>query len=705
MINQQYIRGVPVKWYSLSFHDHSLELKFRESYYTHGLRQLQIITIVAAALFSSYAFFDVYIVGHGQIDSVVLSIWLTRLSVALILVAFTLLVAHLTPSQVSTYCLSIWMISLSAGWVIFILATPDRTTDRSVGYLYSFVLVSIGGTVFLPLLFSRAAIIQPLLFLPMAHQKVTSGAQNTMIVEDYFYPSMILSSAILMGLYAKNHSERVLRASFLQNLELEKANKIKSEFLSMVSHELRTPLNGVMGSAQLALLEARDGHDITRRLEQIDLSSHAMRNLIDDVLEISRLDIGSSSTSVVPFKLSDIIGDIRAVLEPQCESNGLYLNVVDISGTTSILNGDGPRLRHILLNLLGNAVKFTQEGGVSMTSRFDDDHLLIVISDTGIGIPKSAIPHIFDAFVRAENAGTTGYGGAGLGLSLVRRFVSEMNGTITVNSHIGMGSTFHLRLPMTRNDAFDVSDTERYVETQIPNIRSMRILVIEDDPASGEILASLLRRDGHIVDLATSGESAIERFDASTTDAVLTDIQLPGISGVALLEALRSRMQDFPVPVIAVTANSMPEELVAYKKAGFTSVLSKPVEHRVLQATLHDIIGAHFDGNLNSHAFAKRLKELVGEEDYERVIAAYSQTLIECSDGLEEALGRADLHKISYFAHRLKGSSESLGKPYVAKAAHAVETVIQSGKKPQVDEIHDLIEQCRNIATSLIDRY
>ncbi|MGB3314639.1 MAG: ATP-binding protein, partial [Albidovulum sp.] len=566
-------------------------------------------------------------------------------------------------------------------WVAYEKVAPDGANE----YLYRFALISLAGTVFLPFMFIHAAFLQGLVFLPIFYYLMVDHVGDGDDIRTWLGPGFLLTWVVIMGLYAKYFSERTLRANYVQSFQLEqarreaeRANDAKSQFLATTSHELRTPLNGVLGNIRLIKLEGEDRGPIDERLDEIERSSLAMRNLIDDVLNMARLEANVENAVFRPFELGEIIRDLRAALQPLARSKELELHLPHIEAPLYLL-GDGGQLRHILLNLLGNAVKFTRSGYIALTFEPSGEAVTFRVSDTGIGIPENQLSSIFETFAQASNVETSEMGGTGLGLSIVRRLVAALDGEVTVESTLGQGTTFQVVLPFQKTSA--AQPDKRAIGTATTVGTKLRVLVVEDDATNMEVLTSLLRYDGHSIVQAVSGKQAKEVFRPGETDCILSDIRLPDMKGVQLVQELAEIAHkadpDRRVPAIAVTANVMPEDIDEYAMAGFDHVVSKPLDERKLFGAMKAVIGAgpvQLSPDISADTGRMtRLRELLGEEEFRKVRAAFRLTLEECLSGLERAIEQDDHERIRFLAHRMAGSSGSIGVTELEQISRSLE--------------------------------
>ena len=368
----------------------------------------------------------------------------------------------------------------------------------------------------------------------------------------------------------------------------------KAEFLANMSHELRTPLTAIIGFAGLlgdgGVLAERERHWVSR----IEDASKALHSIVNDVLDFSKLEDGAVELENEPFNLRKLVDDTAALLADQAEKKGIRLKVDVQDGLCDHLAGDTGRLRQVLLNLVSNAVKFTNQGGVTVTvgeeAAVAQDagaeglvRLRFSVRDTGIGIPGPALSQLFQRFVQADGSISRRFGGTGLGLAISRRLVDLMGGEIGVESCLGEGSTFWFRVDLT-----EAAEIEQLEERDIAiDGAALRLLLVEDAEANQELVSTILRSVGIEVDIAANGAEAVEAMRTSHYDVVLMDVQMPVMGGVQATRLIR-RMTGAParVPIIALSANVLPHQVAEYRSAGMDAHLAKPINPREMLAAI-----------------------------------------------------------------------------------------------------------------------
>lgn len=369
------------------------------------------------------------------------------------------------------------------------------------------------------------------------------------------------------------------------------ASRAKEQFFANLTHEIRTPLAGVMGAA--ALLE-RDAASTDSRplVAALSASARELGEVVDAMLDHAKLSVGHFAAEPEPIDLAEMLESLRAMFADQAALRGLALRVELDPQSPGRVVCDRMALRRILINLLANALKFTDAGSVELRVRVQPAArgavLTADVSDTGIGIASEHLATIFEAFVQADASITRRFGGTGLGLAISRRLAELLGGTLGVRSAPGDGSVFTLTMPvdLADDDTAPAPQPQRAAAGEVP---ARRVLVVEDNPINRLVAAEMLALLGSEVVLAEDGERALERLDGTTFDLILMDLQMPGMDGIAATLALRRRERDAgmqPTPVIALTGNSASDYGEACAQAGMNGFLVKPVSIEALEALL-----------------------------------------------------------------------------------------------------------------------
>ena len=400
---------------------------------------------------------------------------------------------------------------------------------------------------------------------------------------------MFLFHVYHRDLVALKNNQESLR---LAKIEADTANQAKSTFLATMSHEIRTPMNAILGAVQL--LQHESITPIQKDLlEKIDISGKHLRLLLNDVLDFSKIEANRFDLESIPFSLSTLLQETSCLFALMSEEKSTSVDYCVQNTIPNMVVGDPTRFRQILFNLIGNAVKFTSGGVVETTvveTNAWDGHSEIEISvrDTGIGIEPEKLDGIFDAFSQVDASTTRRFGGTGLGLAICKRLVEAMGGEIGVESQVGRGSTFRVRLTfevaeLTENGNRDVTPVA---------VPSMSILLVEDEPISQFVARALLDKQGHRVDVANDGIEALEKIHAERFDLVVTDIHMPRLDGYATTRRIRAvaDSRTASVPVLALTADLKRGTLERCVEAGIDAVVSKPLDMEEMSQTIANLV-------------------------------------------------------------------------------------------------------------------
>jgi CheY-like chemotaxis protein/nitrogen-specific signal transduction histidine kinase len=379
--------------------------------------------------------------------------------------------------------------------------------------------------------------------------------------------------------------------------EAEAANRLKDEFLATLSHELRTPLNAIMGWANL-LREGRLDPDTTARaVETINRNVRIQSHLISDILDISRMAVGQLDIKVQALDIAAVVESALDTMRPMAQAKRVVMRS-NLAHPTKPVMGDPDRLQQVVWNLLSNAIKFSPEGGrVTIYLTHERSRACIRVEDDGPGIPPEFLPHVFERFRQRDSSGTRRHGGLGLGLAIVRHIVELHRGTVSAsNRDEGKGAVFSVTLPLAEVPALRGSEGESISESLEPmegggrpgpSLEGTRILLVEDEPDSRELIAMVLRGRGADVVAVGSCREALSAFAKQRPHLVISDIAMPGESGYDLIERLRSlpAEQGGATPAIALTAYAGAEDVSHALRVGFDTHIAKPVE-------MHDLIRA-----------------------------------------------------------------------------------------------------------------
>ena len=372
--------------------------------------------------------------------------------------------------------------------------------------------------------------------------------------------------------------------------EAERLSRIKSEFLANMSHEIRTPLNGVLGLAQIGARD-HDGH-AREVFEQINASGRLLLGVINDILDFSKIEAGKLRIELQPLRLKDLLERSVATVRERADEKGLALRVDLDASLPATCISDALRLEQVLLNLLSNAVKFTQRGEVCLSACAQDGHLMLAVTDTGIGMSAGQVDRLFHPFEQADGSTTRRFGGTGLGLTISRRLVEMLGGDIRTQSEPGVGTRFEVWLPLVTDvppvsGAVPLDEAGPGAPAHAQRLSGVRVLAAEDNAVNQLVLTELLAIEGAQVAMCDSGADALVRLQTQgrgAFDVVLMDIQMPGMDGYEATRQMRAFAPD--LPVIGQTAHAMAEEHHKCRDAGMVDLVVKPIELEALVSTV-----------------------------------------------------------------------------------------------------------------------
>ena len=383
----------------------------------------------------------------------------------------------------------------------------------------------------------------------------------------------------------------------------ENANKAKTDFLSNMSHDIRTPMNAIIGMTSLIRHDAGNKDKVIEYTDKIDISSQHLLGIINDVLDMSKIEAGKTVFKYTDFSMPDLIEELNTIFQPQIAERNQTLMVIKENIRHEWVNGDQVHLMQIFSNLLSNAVKYTQEGGKIQflveeceTKSSVYAKYRFLVSDNGMGMSADFKEKIFDPFTRAEGSVTNKIQGTGLGMAITRNLVEAMGGTIDVESELGQGSCFEVLIDLRIAEDRSVSSTvQEEKNEQNDNIfQGMRFLCAEDNELNAEILTELLKIEGAECTICENGEEILKTFEKSAPgdyDMILMDVQMPVMNGYEATKAIRRSSHELAkkIPIIAMTANAFSEDIQHSLAAGMNAHVSKPVEMRVLEKTIRSI--------------------------------------------------------------------------------------------------------------------
>ena len=384
----------------------------------------------------------------------------------------------------------------------------------------------------------------------------------------------------------------------------EAANVLKSHFLANMSHEIRTPLNGVLAMAQIMAMSDLDQTQ-RERLAVIHQSGESLLTILNDILDLSKIEAGRMELETAEFDVGELARGIEAAHTPVAARKGLDFSVEVAPSAGGKRMGDRARLQQILNNLVANAIKFTASGEVRVALRGEGadggDGLLISVSDTGIGVPAAKLPLLFQKFSQVDSSTTREFGGTGLGLAICREIAQLMGGAVWAESAEGVGSTFHVRVPLERTSPAALASAEAAANRAGADVSELKILAAEDNATNQLVLKTIMATFGLGVDVVADGALAVQAWNAGQYDLILMDIQMPVMDGIAATRAIRAMERSggrARTPIIALSANAMTHQVKEYLDAGVDLHVAKPIQIAMLQEALAAAMGGE------SHAAA-----------------------------------------------------------------------------------------------------
>ncbi len=410
----------------------------------------------------------------------------------------------------------------------------------------------------------------------------------------------------------------------------EAANQAKSIFLANMSHEIRTPLNAVLGFSQIMLHDPSLSPDNLHNLQTVNRSGEHLLDLINNVLDMAKIEAGRMVLEQTTFNLPGLFADVVDMFAPKAESKGLQLIHESQPGMVSFIEGDAGKLRQIIINLLGNAIKFTSQGGVSLSAstclRNDSTWLNIEVKDSGPGISEEDLGNVFGAFEQTE-VGRKSHGGTGLGLAISREYARLLGGDLTVTSEPGHGACFLLSIPVIESaqaPVIQANGCSRRIRRLKPGQPPCRVLLVDDRDTNREILIKMLAPLGFIMIEAENGQAALEAFSAHSPHLILMDVVMPVMDGREATRRIRALPEGKDVPIIAVTASVFEEQLQEVIKTGAVDFLRKPLKQEELYEKMARYIPAEFEYDIETAAETVTSGQTLPEDELAEKLALLS---------------------------------------------------------------------------------
>ncbi len=505
----------------------------------------------------------------------------------------------------------------------------------------------------------------------------------------------------------------------------ESASQAKSDFLARMSHEIRTPLNAIIGMTRLLsdTYLSSEQYDYTKTIRS---SSEVLLFLINDILDFSKIEAGKLDLEIIDFNLKNTIEEVVGILSIRADEKGLRLSHTVESDVSIYLRGDPIRLRQIMTNLVNNAVKFTENGEVTIHVSVEEHcdantRLQFSILDTGIGIPKDRLDSLFKSFSQGNASITRNYGGTGLGLAISKQLTEMMDGKVGVESELGIGSKFWFTALFEKQTGKLKYDADK---PPVPGFQfpisehNIHILLVEDNEVNRKVVLALLKKLGFNADIACNGKQAVEMLGKSSYDIVLMDIQMPEMNGIEATKVIRdpgSKVIRHDIPVIAMTANAMKGDRELCLEAGMDDYIAKPVEPGELLALIrkhyenkdpeHNIRNSEFSHPVPGFRFPvssfqevfdidELLYHMGGDESFSKeLLEMFPQLMSEEIDILKGALNGNNAEQVTVQAHSIKGMAANIAAPKLRAVAYEMEIAGERGELDRVRLLMDTLEQ------------
>ncbi|MBQ9631455.1 MAG: DegV family EDD domain-containing protein, partial [Lachnospiraceae bacterium] len=459
------------------------------------------------------------------------------------------------------------------------------------------------------------------------------------ILSNAFFSLIILIVVIVLLITYQSEIFHIENERFVaQKQEIESLNAVQNRFFSSMSHELRTPINTIIGLTEMIMRE-NVSPDVKEDAEYINSASNILLHLVNDILDVSKLKTGQMHLMIAPYHMGQMLSEIIGMLTHQAREKGLLFEVDVAEDVPTVLLGDEIRIKQILINVLNNSIKYTEEGSVLLSVQSEQKNevettILFSISDTGIGIRKESIPHLFTAFSRVDESKNRYIEGTGLGLSIVKQFVDMMNGSITVNSVYTKGTTFLIEIPQEIVDETGnvQIDLERKADSLLPQKHHhsfeaphAKVLMVDDTQSNLIVFQKMLRDTKVQIQSAESGQEALRKTQTNTFDVIFMDHMMPEMDGIECMHRIRTQVggKSKEAKIVAFTANADDENRLLYEREGFDGFLVKPVSAEDLEYELYRLLPGEL---LYSKTIAD--SETPAEDSFARISAYRKKTSV-----------------------------------------------------------------------------
>lgn len=500
--------------------------------------------------------------------------------------------------------------------------------------------------------------------------------------QSFVVRSQQMTIASVFDITVRHEAEIALRRA---KEAAETLGRMRSESLAMISHELRTPVNGFLGLAQTLTAQPLP-KPAARTVNRMIEVGKTLAVIINDIVDLAMLEAGHPRLARRSFDLQEVIATAVSLANVAPSQDSVRVQLSNMTMLPPYVTGDPARLQQIIINLVGNGIKFTEAGTVTVKTDIvlrgpREVDLMLDVVDTGIGISQEAIPRLFQPFSQANPGHRSKFGGTGLGLAICKRLVDAMGGSITIQSEVGRGSTFRVVLPFEIDQEIEARDDSI-------QIRGVRVLIVDDIRLNLEIVADMLRAEHCDVYTAESGHDAIEMLGRNTFDLILMDIRMPGMDGLETTAAIRSNHDMFerPIRIVGLTANPLPTDRPLYLLRGIDDVIEKPVERERLRAALIRRAGPRKVTAEVEPQRLLRLRTTLGAERADQIVDLFFKVAMEAVETIADCCSHLNFAEIAEAAHKLSGAASNVGFFDLSESCADLEDLVAEGNPVQISE-------------------